>query len=455
MKTIFNIISNFTTMRSLNLNHNFLRVALLVLLATFSITNVWGFGHSTHYNRANVALATGSTGSGTVYLIENNQHKTQSSVWDCGGNSSGTHSKDFECHCEGWADGYYFAGWNKSAATAGSYTSTNATATLSFGDQSSTSSPGDKFYYAWILSVMPTAASGDVSFDVDNLSTTYTKTINFTQTGGDAQADFYDATISAENGTWEVVSTTYNSSTQKVDVVVTYTSGRSKWTNASGARSDKATLTLNSKANEQYSVEVSANLPVVGISAGTGSSVTMNNAVETKAGSATFPVTGVDSESDFNEPTINKTSGEGTWAITSYSYSANIVAVNYSHTGSGTYGTRASEATITLSAKTGGASQSVNVTASYPSLAITSAEDSKAYTPSLLTDGPGVATFYVSHADGLSDFVVPTEITPIDEGGTWTIGETIYAQSSEDPSQGEVRVNYTYNSGGYVGTRTA
>ena len=442
-------------MKSLNLNRGILQVALLVLLTTLGIGNAWGFGHSTHYNRANVALANGSTGSGTVYLIENNQHKNQSSVWDCGGSSSGTHSKNFECHCEGWTDGYYFAGWNTSAATAGSYTNTNATATLSFGDQSSTSSPGDKFYYAWILSVKPTAASGDVSFDVDNLSTTYTKTINFTQTGGDAQADFNDATISAENGTWEVVSTTYNSSTQKVDVVVTYTSGRSKWTNASGTRSDKATLTLKSKANEQYSVEVSANLPVVGISAGTGSSVTMNNAVETKAGSATFPVTGVDSESDFNEPTINKTSGEGTWAITSYSYSANTVTINYSHTGSGTYGTRASEATITLSAKTGGASQSVNVTASYPSVAITSAEDSKAYTPSLLTDGPGVATFYVSHADGLSDFVVPTEITPIDEGGTWTIGETIYAQSSEDPSQGEVRVNYTYNSGGYVGTRTA
>ena len=446
--------SNFE-MKSLNLNHSFLRAMLLVLLATLGIGNAWGFGHSTHYNRANVALANGSTGSGTVYLIENNQHKNQSSVWDCGGSSNGTHSKNFECHCEGWDDGYYFAGWNTSAATAGSYTSTNASATLSFGDQSSTSSPGDKFYYAWILSVKPTAASGDVSFDVDNLSTTYTKTINFTQTGGDAQADFYAATISAENGTWEVVSTTYNSSTQKVDVVVTYTSGRSKWTNASGTRSDKATLTLKSKANEQYSVEVSANLPLVGISAGTGSSVMMNNAVETKAGSVTFLVTGVDSESDFNEPTINKTSGEGTWAITSYSYSANAVTINYSHTGSGTYGTRASEATITLSAKTGGASQSVNVTASYPSVTITSAEDSKAYTPSLLTDGPGVATFYVSHADGLSDFVVPTEITPIDEGGTWTIGETTYAQSSEDPSQGEVRVNYTYNSGGYVGTRTA
>ena len=427
--------------------------AMLLCMLTLGIGNAWA--HDTHYNRANVDLAKGSTGGGSVYLIENNQHKTQSSEWDCGGSISGTHSKKFECHCEGWDDGYYFAGWNTSTTTAGSYTDTTATATLSFGDQSSTSSPGDKFYYAWTLSVKPTAASGDVSFEVDDLSTTYTKTINFTQTGGDAKEDFYDATIRAENGTWEVVSTTYNSSTQKVDVVVTYTSGRSKWTNAAGTRSDKATLSLKSKANEQYSVEVSANLPLVGISAGTGGSVTMDNAVETKTGSATFPVTGVDSESDFNEPTINKTSGEGTWAIISYSYSANTVTINYSHTGNGTYGTRASEATITLSAKTGGASQSVNVTASYPSLAITSAEDSKAYTPSLLTDGPGVATFHVSHADGLSDFVVPTEITPIDEGGTWTVGETTYTQSSGDPSQGTVQVNYTYNSGGYVGTRTA
>ena len=450
----FNLFNN-SIRRGSGANLNLFRHAamIVVLLLTFGVGNAWG--HDTHYNRANVALATGSTGIGTVYLIESNQHKTQSTGWNCEGSSSGTHSKNFECHCEGWADGYYFAGWNTSAATAGSYTNTNATATLSFGDQSSTSSPGDKFYYAWILGVKPTAASGDMSFDVDNLSTTYTKTINFTQTGGDAKADFYDATISAENGTWEVVSTTYNSSTQKVDVVVTYTSGRSKWTNASGTRSDKATLTLKSKGNEQYSVEVSANLPLVGISAGTGGSVTMDNAVGTKTGSATFPVTGVDDKSDFNEPTINKTSGEGTWAITSYSYSANTVTINYSHTGGGTYGTRASAATITLSAKTGGASQSVNVTASYPSLVITSAEDSKAYTPSLLTDGPGVATFHVSHADGLSDFVVPTEITPIDEGGTWTIGETTYTQSSGDPSQGTVQVNYTYNSGGYVGTRTA
>ena len=455
MTTNFNFMNQFIrSVSGANLNL-FRYAAMVVVLLMLGIGNAWGFGHDTHYNRANVALATGSTGSGTVYLIEGNQHKTQSSEWNCGGSSSGTHSKDFECHCEGWADGYYFAGWNTSAATAGSYANTNATATLSFGDQSSESPSGDKYYYAWILSVKPTAASGDVSFDVDNLSKTYTKTINFTQTGGDAQADFYDATISVENGTWEVVSTTYNSSTKKVDVVVTYTSGRSTWTNASGTRSDKATLTLKSKGNEQYSVEVSANLPVVGISAGTGSSVTMDNAVETKAGSATFPVSGVDSESDFNEPTINKTSGEGTWAITSYSYSANAVTINYSHTGNGTYGTRASEATITLSAKTGGASQSVNVTASYPSLAITSAEDSKAYTPSLLTDGHGVATFHVSHADGLSDFVVPTEITPIDEGGTWAIGETTYVQSSGDPSQGTVQVNYTYNSGGYVGTRTA
>ena len=457
MKNLFKSLNIIRCVSGVHLNL-FRYTAMVLVLFTLGIGNAWAdFSHGQHYGRANVAVATGSTGSGKVYI---GSPGTTSATWDCKGSandgSSDNDNKSYTCTCTGWADGYYFAGWNKNATTAGSYSSTSATASLSFGDAEGTKdAPTDIYYYAWILGVKPTAASGDVSFDVDNLSTTYTKTINFTTTGGDAQADFNDATINAENGIWEVVSTTYNSSTKKVDVVVTYTSGRSKWTNAVGTRSDKATLTLKSKANEQYSVEVSANLPVVGISAGTGNSVTMDNAVGTKTGSVTFPVTGVDDKSDFNEPTINKTSGEGTWAITSYSYSANAVTINYSHTGNGTYGTRASEATITLSARTGGTANTFDVTADYPALAIVDAEDSRAYTPSLQTNGLGVATFYVHHADGLSDFNVPTEITPVDEGGTWTIGEITYTQSSEDPSQGTVVVNYTYNSGGYVGTRTA
>ena len=457
MKNLFKIKNIIRCVSGASLNL-FRYTAMVAMLLTLGVGNAWAdFSHGQHYGRANVAVATGSTGSGKVYI---GSPGTTSATWDCKGSasdgSSDNDNKSYTCTCTGWADGYYFAGWNKNATTAGSYSSTSATASLSFGDAKGTKdAPTDIYYYAWILGVKPTAASGDVSFDVDNLSTTYTKTINFTTTGGDAQADFNDATINAENGIWEVVSTTYNSSTKKVDVVVTYTSGRSKWTNAAGTRSDKATLTLKSKANEQYSVEVSANLPVVGISAGTGSSVTMDNAVGTKTGSVTFPVTGVDDKSDFNEPTINKTSGEGTWAITSYSYSANTVTINYSHTGNGTYGTRASAATITLSARTGGTANTFDVTADYPALAIVDAEDSRAYTPSLQTNGLGVATFYVNHADGLSDFNVPTEITQVDEGGTWTIGETTYTQSSEDPSQGTVVVNYTYNSGGYVGTRTA
>ena len=431
------------------------RALFLMLALVISVANAWG--HDTHYNRANVALAVNSTGSGKVYLVEGNSEKTQSDKWNCGGDKDGMHSKTFECHCEGWDDGYYFAGWNTSTTEPGSYESTDATATLKFGDQASTNenSPKDHHYYAWILSVTPTGASGETSFNVDNISAPYTKTISFMQTGGDATADFKDAKINSLNGSWVVNSTTYNEETKYVDVQLTYTSGRDTWANSSGTRIDKATLTLTSKSNEEYSVELSANMPFVGISAGTGSSVTMGSAVDTKSGSVTFPVTYVDNKNDLNVPTIAKTSGEGEWNITSYTYAANVVTVNYEHRGNGTYGTRASAATIALSAKIGGASQTVNVTADYPVLTITGANDSKAFTPSLLTDGSGVATFDVSHADGLSDFIVPTEITPIDEGGMWTLGDVAYTKSAQDPTKGTVTIRYTYNSGGYVGTRTA
>lgn len=431
------------------------RALFLMLALMISMGNAWG--HDTHYNRANVALAVNSTGSGKVYLIEGGLQKSTSDTWDCGGENSGTHQKKFECHCEGWGDGYYFAGWNTSTTDNSSYKSTDATATLEFGDKTSTdaNSPKDHYYYAWILSVTPTGASGETSFNVDNISAPYTKTISFMQTGGDATADFKDAKINSLNGSWVVNSTTYNPTTKNVDVQLTYTSGRDTWANSSGTRVDKATLTLTSKSNEEYSVELSANMPIVGISAGTGSSVTMESAVDTKSGSVTFPVTYVDNMNDLNVPTINKTSGEGTWVITSYTYAANVVTVNYEHRGNGTYGTRASAATIVLSAKIGGASQTVNVTADYPVLTITGANDSKAFTPSLLTDGSGVATFDVSHADGVSDFIVPTEITPIDEGGMWTLGDVAYTKSAQDPTKGTVTIRYTYNSGGYVGTRTA
>ena len=449
-------------MKSLNLNHRFLRAMLLVLLATFGITNAWAdLSHGKHYGRANVAVASGSTGAGTVYLTENSTQKTQSTGWQCfSGNNDGSSDKDsksFSCTCEGWTDGYYFAGWSTNGSTVpSSYTSTSATANLTF-TATSESSPGDLYYYAWILGVKPTGASGDVSLDVANLSTTYTKTVSFTQTGGDAQADFNDATIVLKSGggTWTHVSTTYNSSTKKVDVQFTYTANRSSWTNAAGNRSDKATLTLSSKGGESYAAEITANLPNVTISAGTGSSITLTNATETKSGSATFPVSYVDSKSDLNEPTIAKTSGEGTWAITSYSYADGVVMVNYSHTGSGTYGTRASAATITLTAKAGGASNTCNVTASYPALAVTGGEDTGAY-PLETEDATGTATFFVSHADALADFTIPTAVAN-STGGTWTVdaSSAVYTQSASDPSSGTVAISYTYNAGDLFGAKTA
>ena len=447
--------------KRINLNRTTRRVALLSLFISLGIGNAWAdFYHGQHYGRANVAVAPGSTGSGTVYI---GSKGTTSATWDCKGSasdgSSDNDTKSYSCTCEGWPNGYYFAGWStEGSSIPSSYTSTSTTASLSFGPATGTSSsPTDFFYYAWILGVKPTAASGDVSFNVDNLSTTYTKTVSFTQTGGDAQADFNNATMALKSGggVWTHISTTYNSTSKKVDVQFTYKSNRSTWSNGSGTRTDKATLTLSSKGGESYDAEITANLPNVTISAGTGGSVTMTNATETQFGSVTFPASYVDSEADLNTPTIAKTSGEGTWAITGYSYSAGVVTVNYSHTGNGTYGTRASAATITLTAKAGGASNTCTVTASYPALAVTGGEDTGAY-PLETEDAAGTATFFVNHADAISDFTIPNAVAN-STGGTWTVdaSSAVYTQSTSDPSTGTVAVNYTYNAGDLFGAKTA
>lgn len=466
MKTIFNIISNFTTMRRLNLNHNFLRLTLLILLAIFSITNAWANGSNvTVYATASVQPS--STGRGKVY-VGNSQTNSPSykddvvSATNSASSSSsilGTTSQDisFECYAQVTTDGYYFKGWSETNSESATALSTDSPYTYSISTNNTTSPGTTKTLYALFVPIAISNPS-PVTYNSTSLTETKTWTIDFTHTGGDRQEDFRNATISStsEDGQWTVTNTQYVNTTT-VRVTCTYTANRDQYTNSAGTRTDEAMLSLSSAGGESTgSTTISVQFPEVTISDATGDvALIKDNASDVKSGSVVFPVAFAESIDNFATPTITKTSGEGTWAITSYSYSANTVTINYSHTGSGTYGTRASEATITLSAKTGDASQSLNVTASYPSLAITSAEDSKAYTPSLLTDGSGVATFHVSHADGLSDFVVPTEITPIDEGGTWTIGETTYAQSSEDPSQGTVQVNYTYNSGGYVGTRTA
>ena len=119
MKTIFNIISNFTTMRSSNLNHSFLRAVLLVLLTTLGITNAWGWGHGGKCT-AKLQVNKG-TGSGSVYAATTSVATSgNSSVSaDCGDSDSGTHTHTFYAFATP-ADGYTFLGWTESeTSTAG------------------------------------------------------------------------------------------------------------------------------------------------------------------------------------------------------------------------------------------------------------------------------------------------------------------------------------------------
>ena len=466
--TTKNILNSLIMMSDKKLNYG-IRAVLVMLFFTLGVGNAWAGGTSTVnvYATANVQPST--TGRGKVYVGKSTTNSpsyqdgevsvtnSTSSTSRYYGLSVDSKNISFYCYAQVTAHGYYFKGWSETNSESATALSSTSPYTCSISTNN-TSSPGTtKTLYALFVPIAISNPS-PITYNSTSLTETKTWTIDFTHTGGDRQEDFRNATISSTSGDgqWTVTNTQYVNTTT-VRVTCTYTANRDQYSNSAGTRIDEAMLSLSSAGGESTgSTTISVQFPEVTISDATGGAALIkDNASDVKSGSVVFPVSFAESINNFATPTITKTSGEGTWAITDYVYADNKVTINYSHTGGGTYGTRASAATITISAKTGGASQSVNVTASYPSLAITSAEDSKAYTSSLTSDGPGVATFHVSHADGLSDFVAPTEITPIDEGGTWTVGETTYAQSSGDPSQGTVQVNYTYNSGGYVGTRTA
>lgn len=447
---------------------NLFRYAAMVLvLLTLGIGNAWaGSSDVTVWATANVQPS--ATGRGKVYVgksttsspaYKDGEVTATNSTSSTSSFFGGTTSKNisFYCYAQVTAHGYYFKGWSETNSESATALSTNSPYTYPISTNN-TSSPGaEKTLYALFVPVAISNPS-PVTYNSTSLIETKEWTIDFTHTGGDRQEDFKDATISSTSGggQWAVTKTQYVNTTT-VRVTCTYTANRDKYTNSAGTRTDEATLSLSSAGGESTgSATISVQFPEVAVSNAAGdATLTKANASDVKSGTVVFPVSYAESIGNFTTPVITKTSGEGTWAITDYVYADNKVTIGYSHTGDGTYSTRASAATITLSARTGGAANTFDVTAVYPALAIVDAEDSKAYTPSLLTDGLGVATFYVSHADGLSDFNVPTEITPVDEGGTWTLGETTYTQSSEDPSQGTVVVNYTYNSGGYVGTRTA
>ncbi len=101
-------------MKSLNLNHSFLRAMLLVLLTTLGIGNAWA-GHDTH--TATLKVNKG-TGNGTVYASTSGSATSgsASASFNCGGNEGGQHTGTLYAYATP-ADGYTFLGWTTSESS--------------------------------------------------------------------------------------------------------------------------------------------------------------------------------------------------------------------------------------------------------------------------------------------------------------------------------------------------
>lgn len=197
--------------RRLNLNL-FRYTAMLVLLLTLAIGNVWGSSSKTYYATMNVAVA--STGGGTVYV---NASGTTSQTKSASSTSSST-SISFNIYATANA-GYKFTSWSGSGITFGSTTTANTTGSIS---TSSTSSPGtSKTATASFEVIKVTAAPADVTINATDPSATYPDAagvvVSFTTSSSNANSDFTTGgsgdsrwTISAWPTHASATSTTFN-----------------------------------------------------------------------------------------------------------------------------------------------------------------------------------------------------------------------------------------------------
>ena len=291
-----------------NLNRTAMRVALIGLFISLGIGNVWGVSSKKYYSTMNVAVATGQTGYGTVYVTSSG--KTSDTKNSDSSSSPVTHSYNIYATENA---GYKFSSWSGSDITFGSTTTANTTGSIS---TSSTSSPGTSktatasFVVVGVTDVdytsidlAPTNASADYPFTV-TFTTTNKKDLNdFTKTPATADGKF-TITSWTQDGD-NVIATgkfngggTYGGASRNNSTTVTLASL------GAGGGSKNCTVTANFPALEFVGVEATEIFATQGESGGTGS--------------ATFKYNYA-AEDDFpTAPTLTPVSGTGALAITGY-----------------------------------------------------------------------------------------------------------------------------------------
>lgn len=214
MKNFNFIINQFIRCVS-GVNLNLSRyAAMVIVLLTLGIGNAWASSSKTYYSTMNVAVTSGQTGYGTVYVTSSG--KTSDTKKSDSSSSPVSHSYNIYATANA---GYKFTSWSGSGITFGSTTTANTTGSIS---TSSTSSPGtSKTATASFEVVKVTAAPADVTINATDPSATYPDAagvvVGFTTSSSNANGDFTTGgsgdsrwTISAWPTHASATSTTFN-----------------------------------------------------------------------------------------------------------------------------------------------------------------------------------------------------------------------------------------------------
>lgn len=183
---------------------------------------------------------------------------------------------------------------------------------------------------------------------------------------------------------------------------------------------------------------------------------------EDYTGLVTFSTTYADAKEDFKTPTFGSVSGNGTFSVTDYSFTAGsgtagTITVSYKFVGKGHYGsdssprTRSNSATLTLTSAGGENSGTCAFTANFPNATVFAGSAADVSTVST-TPKEATATFPVQWVDDKDDFGTPT-FGSIIGGGAWTVNS--YSYTATDSQSGTITVNYTFNPNGAIGDHSA
>ena len=373
-----------TSANRINLNRTAMRVALIGLFISLGIGNAWG--SKTYYSTMNVAVTSGQTGYGTVYVNAagtTTQTKNSSST-----SSPVSHSYNIYATANA---GYRFSSWSGSGITFGSTTTANTTGSIS---TSSTSSPGTSKTATASFVVVGVTDVDYTSIDLapTNASADYPFTVTFTTTNKKDLNDFTKTPATADG------KFTITSWTQDGDSVIATGKFNGGGTYGGASRNNSTTVTLASlgAGGGSKNCTVTANFPALEFVSAKATEVFATQGESGRTGSATFKFNYA-AEDDFpTTPTLVPTSGTGTFTVTGYTVTPDFskgettVTVDYSFDTNN--GVGETPATLTLTAVNGDV-HTVTVTGHSEALATNDAS---------VTPAGGSPTQYATFAQALA-----------------------------------------------------